>query len=273
MSQQLPKAPFSDVDRASKPEKLIEMLDAQHAMGFHQAYKQRTFDLLALQAGMSVLDVGCGTGVDALAMARLVGPNGHVMGIDPSQTMIDEARKRGAITNLPVSFAQDDVYHLHFADNSFDRCRSDRTFQHLAEPERALSEMIRVTKPGGILLVVDGDHETRVIDTPYPDVTRRFLQFRNATLQQPDIAHRQYALFKQSGLTNVHVEAMTHITTDFPTINNVMHFDGGIRLAQQSGVVTAEEADAWIAYLYEAQQKGQFFHAVTSFITTGLKSV
>ena len=273
MSQQLPKAPFSNVDRADKPENLVQMLDAQHAMGFHQTYKQRTFDVLALRTGMSVLDVGCGTGVDALAMARLVEPTGRVVGIDPSQTMIDEARKRGAATDLPVAFAQDDVYHLHFADNSFDRCRADRTFQHLSEPERALAEMVRVTKPGGMVLIVDSDHETRVIDTPFPDVTRRFLKFRNATLQQPDIAHRLFALFKQFGLTNVHVEAMTHITTDFPTINNVMHFDSGIRLAQQYGVVTADEADAWIAYLYEAQQKGQFFHAVTSFITTGYTSV
>ena len=59
-----------------------------------QDYKRRTFALLGAKAGARLLDVGCGTGDDALAMARLVGPDGHVTGIDTSETMIAEARAR-----------------------------------------------------------------------------------------------------------------------------------------------------------------------------------
>lgn len=141
MSQQLPKAEFTDVDRATDSQGLTRLLDNQHANTFHQMYKQRTFALLDIGTGQSVLDVGCGTGVDVLEMAKRVGANGHVVGIDFSQTMIDEATQRSQSTDLTVSFYQADGRKLLFEDNSFDCCRSDRTFQHLPEPRLVLTEM------------------------------------------------------------------------------------------------------------------------------------
>lgn len=154
MSQQQPKAEFSNVDQATNPQSYIHCLDFQHTLSFNQAYKQRTFDLLAIQPGQNILDIGCGTGEDALTMATYVGEQGHVVGLDFSQTMIDEATRRAQTTTLPISFMQGNIYQLPFADNSLAGCRADKTFQHLAEPVRALTEMLRVTKPGGMLVIV-----------------------------------------------------------------------------------------------------------------------
>jgi ubiquinone/menaquinone biosynthesis C-methylase UbiE len=271
MEQQRPRAEFTDVDHAAEPRHYVQCLDFQNNRTFMQMYKQRTFALLDIQPGQQILDVGTGLGQDALEMAKLVGPTGQVTGLDFSQTMVQEAQKRSHDANLPVTFCQGDVHHLAFADNTFDRCRADRTFQHLPNPRQALSEMMRVTKPGGKLLIVDPDHETRVVDTPYPDITQRFLQFRNSGLQQPGIAHQLYALFKETGLLDVAVEPVPHVTTDYATIQPVARFVEGMRLAQQHGVVTAEEADRWIAYLDEAVRTGRFFHAMTYFITVGRK--
>jgi len=271
MSQDFSTVGFTEVDKATNPLNLIDILDNQHAMTFHQAYKHRTFAALEIKPGKQVLDVGCGTGKDVLDMAQLVGESGHVTGVDASQTMIDEAVKRSQNSSLPIDFQQADGRQLPFADHSFDCCRADRIFQHLTEPKVVLAEMLRVTKPGGKLLIVDGDHETRVIDTPYKDVTRRFLAFRSDTLQRGSIAHQLFAVFKEYSLVDVIVEPMTQITTNYEEINSTMHFDDGIRLAQQYGVVTQEEADKWIAYVEEAAHKGYFFHSVTFFITTGRK--
>src|SRR5947209_8156052 len=126
MSQQLPKAGFTDVDRAADPLYYVRCLDYQHAGAFDQMYKQRTFTLLDIQPGHMVLDIGCGTADDVLEMAKRVGANGHAVGVDSSQTMIDEACKRSRETSLPVTFYQGDVHHLEFEDNSFDRCRADK---------------------------------------------------------------------------------------------------------------------------------------------------
>ena len=271
MSQQPPKGEFSDVDRAGDPRYYVACLDAQHAMGFFQAYKQRTFALLGIRPSSRILDVGCGTGDDTIAMAQLVGPDGEAVGLDSSQTMIEEAERRALAAGLRVTFAQGDAFQLPFGENEFDGCRADRTFQHLRDPQRALSEMVRVLKRGGRLVIADPDHESHVLDTPYPEVTRRFFAFRASTFQAGGIAHQLYALFQACGLVDVTVEAATRVDTDFAAINAIMHFDGGMRMAQQHGVVTAAEADVWIAYVEEAANAGRFFHAVTHFITTGTK--
>jgi ubiquinone/menaquinone biosynthesis C-methylase UbiE len=168
---------------------------------------------------------------------------------------------------------QGDIQQLPSADETFDRCFASRTFQHLPDPKRALSELVRVTRPGGLLVIVEPDHETRVIDTPYPDITRRFLRFRNDGMRQPDIAHRLYALFKDAGLIEVQVKPLTQVTTDYETVRAVAHLMEGMRLAQQYGVVTAEEAERWILYLEEAIRTEHFFMAMTSFIIVGCKSI
>lgn len=271
MSDQRPHSEFTDVDHAKTPSDYVQLLDAQQHMAVVQQYKQRTRFLLGLHPGLQVLDAGTGTGEDAQQMAKLVAPGGQVVGLDLSQIMIDEARQRVHDPTLPVRFVQGDMHQLPFVDEMFDRCFASRTFQHLPDPKLALSELVRVTKPGGLFVIVEPDHETRVIDTPYPDITRRFLRFRNDGVRQPDIGHRMYALFKDAGLTDVHVEPVTRVTTDYETIRPVVHLIEGMRLAQQHGVVTAEEAEQWILYLEEAMRTGRFFEATTWFITSGRK--
>lgn len=271
MNSQRPRSDFTDVDRADVPEGYVQCMDFQHERAFVQMYKQHARLLLDILPGQQILDAGCGTGEDAQEFARLVGSEGHVIGLDFSQAMLDAARLRSQETLLPVSFIQGDLHRLPFAENSFDRCYADKTFQHLPNPELALTELIRVIRPGGRLVIVDPDHDTHVLDTPYPELTRRFFRFRGEGMRQPDIAHRQYRLFQKSGMKDIVVELLTWVTTDYETIQPLAHFIEGMRLAQQHGVVTAEEATKWIAYLEEAVDTGRFFHAVTYFITAGCK--
>jgi hypothetical protein len=97
------------------------------------------------------------------------------------------------------------------------------------------------------------------------------LRFRNDGMRQPGIAHRMYAYFKEAGLTDVQVESLMRVTTDYETIRPVAHFIEGMRSVQQHGIVTEEEAALWIAALEEAMQTRRFFHTMTSFITCGQK--
>lgn len=271
MSDQRPRSEFTDVDHAQNPSDYVQMLDAQRSMSFMQQYKQRVRALLDLHPGQSVQDAGTGTGEDAQEIAKLVAPGGQVVGMDLSQVMIDEAKHRVQDASLPPCFMQGDIQHLPFEDATFGRCYADRIFVHLPDPQQALAELVRVTRPSGLILVVDGDHETQVLDSPYPEVTRRFFRFRNDGMRQPDIGHRLYALFKDAGLHDVQVEPLARLTTDYETIRPVAHYIEGMRLAQSCGVVTAQEAEQWIVTLEEAMRTGRFLHAVMWFITTGRK--
>jgi SAM-dependent methyltransferase len=105
-----------------------------------------------LEPGMSLLDVGCGPGTITAGLAGLVG---HVTAIDTSADVLGLAA-RGAPGN--VTFAVGDVHALGFGDGTFDVVHAHQVLQHVADPVRALREMGRVCRPGGIVAARDSDY-------------------------------------------------------------------------------------------------------------------
>ena len=97
-----PRGAFTDIDRSADPGGFVRVLDALTALDCIRAYKRRTFELLELQPGASILDLGCGAGDDVQELARLVGPSGRVVGVDCSETVIAEACERVWRSTLPV---------------------------------------------------------------------------------------------------------------------------------------------------------------------------
>jgi ubiquinone/menaquinone biosynthesis C-methylase UbiE len=119
--------------------------------------QQKSVDLARFQAGEKVLDVGCGTGTLALQARARVGTTGSVSGIDPGPRQIARARAKAARRGQTIDFRVGMIEQLPFPDQSFDVVLS--TFMMHVLPDdlkrQGLSEIVRVLKPGGRLLVVD----------------------------------------------------------------------------------------------------------------------
>ncbi|WP_341954414.1 methyltransferase domain-containing protein [Salinibacterium sp. TMP30] len=107
-----------------------------------------------LQAGLSLLDIGCGPGTITAEFAERLSP-GKVVGLDAAPAAIEKASAFAAVN---LSFIVGDAYALPFGDNSFDLVHAHQTLQHLADPVAALREMKRVAKPGGLIAVRDVDY-------------------------------------------------------------------------------------------------------------------
>lgn len=126
-------------------------------LGRERAFRERLVELAALEAGETVLDVGCGTGSLAIAAKRRVRPAGTVHGIDASPEMIDRARRKAAKEGVDVIFHVGAAETLPFPDACFDAVTSTLMLHHLprALRQQCAREMLRVLKPGGRVLAAD----------------------------------------------------------------------------------------------------------------------
>ena len=263
---------FHALDRAAQPEKFVEYLDLVTGIDAIQAYKRRSYDLLHLRPGRHVLDVGCGTGDDVRAMAVKVGPSGRAVGIDVSETMIAEAKNRANDKGANVEFYTGSVLKLPFDDNTFNASRCERTFQHLAEPEKALREMIRVTKPGGRVGVLDPDWDTLLVDAFNDHVTRRILAYSHDRQANPTAGRRLYSLFHMAGLQNIEVLPATIPILSFSLAEPILGLHEAVDKAIEKHVITMEEGDKWLRELEERDRNGQFFSSLTGFGVFGTKT-
>src|SRR4051794_24509261 len=100
----------------------ISYMDTAAATDVGVYYKRRSVAGLALQAGQTVVDIGCGPGTDLGRLAGAVAPGGSAIGVDRDPSMLAEARRRHAAT-AGVDVRAGDVHDLPFADGSVDRAR------------------------------------------------------------------------------------------------------------------------------------------------------
>ena len=139
---------------------------------------------------------------------------------------------------------------------------------HLEAPERALAEMIRVSRPGGRVVVFDFDWDTLVVDHPDRGSTRKMLDLMADSLRNGRIGRRLPGMFEAAGLREISIAPHTVL----------MHcaffqqlFGGTLKRAQEQGRLSEREIVRWLEPLAGAAQAGRFFAALTGFIVAGRK--
>jgi len=265
------KTGFTTVDHAGDPNYYVGYLDTTASLDFMQGIKRRTYEAMRAQPGARLLDVGCGMGDDVRALAVIVGPGGSVVGIDNSEKMVAEALKRTEGLDLPVEFQVGNAAHLDFEDNSFDGVRAERILIHLEDPQAAIAEMVRVTRPGGHLVTMDADWDTLLLDAPDRDLTRKVLNLVSDAIRNNWIARQVPGIFKHMGLQDVTTGAGTLIMQEFPLFDHVVHLSETIEHAVTTGLLDPQEIEPWRAALEERGRQGLFFGAMTGLVTVGRK--
>jgi ubiquinone/menaquinone biosynthesis C-methylase UbiE len=273
MSQKAPN--WSQIDTSTGSDYFVRYLETATAQTEMQRYKQKSYDLLGANPGKQLLDVGCGIGDDALALAERVGSGGRVVGLDCSATLIADACRRAESQQLPLEFQVGDVCCLEFPPESFDGCRADRVFMHLADREQALREMMRVTRPGGRIVVREPDWDTLVIDSLECNLTRQILKTHfDQSIRHANTGRQLYRLFHQAGLEPVEVaDCSTLVLTDFATANRLYGLEDAAAFMKEQAPELAEPITNWLTELRRSDGEGTFFSAVTGFTVVGHKLI
>ena len=164
---------------------------------------------------MSILDVGCGSGVITAGIADAVGPSGTVIGVDVSEELLAQARARQS-SQANLSFETADVFRLAYRD-VFDVVTAARVLQWLVDPVAALAGMVAAAKPGGRIVVLDYNHtEARWEPEPPAAFTRfynAFLAWRAEVGMDNAIADHLGAMLSKLGLLSIEVTDEIELTT------------------------------------------------------------
>jgi ubiquinone/menaquinone biosynthesis C-methylase UbiE len=237
-------------------------------------YKRLTYQHMHIQPGHKVLDVGCGPGTDTIPLAEQVRPSGQIIGVDYDEKMIAEAEQRaqkGGVSAWVIHKCADAI-ELPFESDYFDACRSERLFEHLPDPAKALSEMVRVTKPGGWIVVLDSDWGTFSIDASEIETERRLVRFFSKHSMNNGYSGRQlYRLFKKRGITDISTQICGVILTDYHFTRQLVLMDTCEGEALAQGVITVQALEKLHNFWKKASADGDFFASMSMILISGRK--
>ncbi|WP_405229801.1 methyltransferase domain-containing protein [Lentisalinibacter sediminis] len=230
--------------------------------------REQTVQALAPAPGEFLLDVGCGPGLLTGGLADAVGPDGFVLGLDLSASMLALAAARCA--GIPhIALTQADATSLPVRSGVADAVAATQVLLYVEQPETALAEIRRVLRPAGRVAIVETDWQTAVVTAQDADLTRRLFGAWDAAVPSPRLPQRLRPLLRDAGFGDVRVHAV-------PVLSTRLDNEGyaGTMIAQcaasavAAGGVSDSEARAWRADLERRAEADEFLFCVNRFLFT-----
>jgi ubiquinone/menaquinone biosynthesis C-methylase UbiE len=212
------------------------------------------FDLIGIDPGSAVIDVGCGVLGVVHLLAERVGANGRVVGLDREVKMVESGRRFAERHSLGVEFVEADATATGLADHTFDLVHARTLLLNIQNPGEVLKEMVRIAKPGSVVAVQEPDASAWNCDPPHPafDVLRHaILNAYRRTGKDFSIGRRIARLLRDAGLRDVQVRATARVTRAGDYYQTFLLTIAGLvrEVIVQAGDLTADELDSYAAAL------------------------
>jgi LmbE family N-acetylglucosaminyl deacetylase/SAM-dependent methyltransferase len=265
----VPRTGFEAVDDQPDVSMLLSAMDETARWEATKTLRAWERGQLSLRPGQRLLDVGCGLGDAALALSIDLGAQGEIVGVDGSEVMLAEARVRAAGASCRVRFIVGDAGDLDEPDASFDAVRSERMLQWVPDPGRAVAEMARVLRPGGVVCLTDSDWSSLHFDVGDPDIARRVHEtFGVDRARQTTVGGRLASLAEAVGLVPRAEMTATQVWSSWDPDKSPRP-DGWAPMAVmaeamvEAGQLSADEVDRFVATVEEAARQGRFSMRLT----------
>ncbi|MGW9437003.1 methyltransferase domain-containing protein [Streptomyces sp. NPDC055607] len=262
-----PFAPLPPQDRQAVAEDYLDTV-SRHLKTVE--VREAALSIAAVGEGRAVLEVGCGLGDMARALARQTGPRGRVTATDhdPAMVAAAERRKTGYPDAAPVTYRIADAQRLPFDDASFDVVWCERVLQHVSDPAVCVDELLRVTVPAGRVCVIDVDWTSLRVGGVPSDVAAPVLASFAALVPGPDTAAHVPRMFTDAGLTDVTANRYTATFDLRQAASLIPLFDRDSPLGR-----TGDQTGSWFDLLEEADRDGSLTISLTTWITLGTAPV
>jgi ubiquinone/menaquinone biosynthesis C-methylase UbiE len=255
--------PFGRTDKLEDAmlEALVQRFEAR---GKHPQFSKMLGDYLdAMDIGAiaKVLDIGCGTGLAARAIARRPGFGGAITGVDLSPYLVAAAQRLAAEEGIAdhLEFRAGDVRQLDFPDGSFDALVAHTLLSHVEDPLSVLKEAARVVKPGGAIGIFDGDYASLTFAHEDPGKGKAYDEaLISALVTNPRVMRQLPRLMRAAGLELL--ACFPYVLSEAGAANFWSSaIEAYRKLAPKSGAMSEDEANAWAAALRKDSEAGVFF--------------
>lgn len=259
---------FCNLDKSPHADFLIESMKVMLSLPTIQSIKQRSIEVLNIQKGEKILEVGCGLGEDAEAIGYKVGHTGQVIAIDNSEKMLKEAIQKSLVKS--VIYKLDDAHHLSFKNDFFDACHTDRLLVSQKKAHNIIEELIRVIKPGGQISITEVDPLSITL-YPYNKNTQVILEQINNTFVNPYMGRQLPSLLIDNGLENLTVIPEILMIRSYSTLRKIFPLETLFTNILENHLLTKEELLEWDKDMEQADKKGKLLYTVNFFIVVGSK--
>lgn len=245
-------------------ERFIERLELRGKDPTFVAYREAYLELIDLPRTATVLDLGCGTGVVARAIAARDGFTGTVTGIDLSDDFIAAAETFAADDGVSdrVQFAVGDAHQLDFRAACFDTVVAHTLVSHVRDPLAVLAEAARVVRPGGYVAVFDGDYASLTFGCSDPRLGEAVEPALQATIMSsPRVMREIPRLLPKAGLRLIATQAHVYAEAGSSTFMLNLAETYAPLTAASTGQLSAAHVDAWLADQRRSASDGTFFAA------------
>jgi ubiquinone/menaquinone biosynthesis C-methylase UbiE len=242
---------------------MVSRLEVRGRHWFFQKVLREYLDAMDIDSASTVLDMGCGTGVAARAIARRADFSGRVTGIDLSPYLVNAAKRLADEEGLGgrVEFRSGDTRELDIHDGSFDAVVAHTLVSHVQEPLSVIKEAGRVVKPGGLIAIFDGDYASMTFALDDPVQSKKYDEaLIKAVVTSPRVMRQMPRLLRQAGLEMVRnfPYTMAEVGKGDFWLSAIDSFE---KLAPKSGAMTEADATSWANALHRASDDGVFFGA------------
>ncbi|HWM18354.1 MAG TPA: methyltransferase domain-containing protein [Ilumatobacteraceae bacterium] len=226
-------------------------------------YRETYVDKMALDDSADIVEIGCGTGVVARALASRGGFSGRVIGIEQSPALVEVANRLAAEDGVGdrIEFRVGDIHALDFPDASVDAVIAHTTMSHVTDPAAVLAEAARVLRAGGTFAAFDGDYASWTFGYGDPIVAKAMEDALIAAIvSKPRVMRDMPRLLRDAGLRLVDVDAHVYADVGHSTFF-LSAAESYAPLIVRSEMMAAEVVEKWIAELRRASEDGMFFAA------------
>ena len=253
---------FTDVERSARPQTLFDFLELVNSLPEIRAYKRVMRTSLQLQTGDTLLDVGCGIGIEACRIANEC-PGVRVIGLD-REAMIAEAQDRAGADGASVRWLPGQAENIPLPDGSVDACMTERVLMYLPDPALGIAEMVRVLKPGGRVACFELDYDATMLGGD-PEMAATVNDLMNGTLGEPRMGRRLPTLLREAGLTGLSLHPVIFFPP-WPVYEAAVA--NTVREAIARGDLPHDQATNWLQSQADAADAGLFFVAFIGIVAS-----